>query len=81
MHLIKQESRQHYLQSLGKQPGAAQVDQVIIVEEIKMNLLSKSCLALGIISFLSNLISSSGENEEDNQPQYNLKKENEIWRD
>ena len=45
-----------------------------------MNLLSKSCLALGIISFLSNLISSSGEPEDD-QPQVWPKKENEKWRE
>jgi len=29
-----------------------------------MNLISKSCLALGIIPFLSNLISSSGDGDE-----------------
>jgi hypothetical protein len=61
MHLIKVESKQHYLQSLENKTS---IDQVIIVEEIKMNLLSKSCLALGIITFLSNLTSSASEEME-----------------
>ena len=62
MHLIKVESKQHYIQSI---ENSNTLDQVIIVEEIKMNLLSKSCLALGIITFLSNLISSSGDDLQD----------------
>ena len=36
-------------------------DQIIIVEEIKMNLMSKSCFSPGIINFISNLISSIGD--------------------
>jgi len=31
------------------------------VEEIKMNLLAKSCFAAGLIAMISNLIASSGE--------------------
>jgi len=34
---------------------------VIIVEEIKMNLLAKSCFAPGLIAMISNLIASAGE--------------------
>jgi hypothetical protein len=34
-------------------------DQLIIVEEIKMNLLAKSCFAPGLISCLSNLSASA----------------------
>ena len=44
----------HYLSSL-KIPSN---DQLIIVEEIKMNMLAKSCFAPGIIALLSNLTSS-----------------------
>jgi hypothetical protein len=40
------------------------MDQIIIVEELKMNLLAKSCFAPGIISFLSNLITSMGDGDE-----------------
>ena len=39
-------------------------DQLIIVEEIKMNLLAKSCFAPGLISLISNLIMSAGEPDE-----------------
>ena len=35
-------------------------DQLIIVEEIKMNLLAKSCFAPGLISCMSNLFASAG---------------------
>ena len=33
---------------------------MIIVEEIKMNLLAKSCFAPGLIAMISNLIASAG---------------------
>ena len=36
-------------------------DQLIILEEIKMNLLAKSCFAPGLISCLANLFASAGE--------------------
>ena len=38
-------------------------DRVIIVEEIKMNLLSKSCIIPGIIPMITNLVNSSGLGE------------------
>ena len=78
MHLIKHESKEHYLQSIGCNKASASLDQVIIVEEIKMNLISKSCLALGIIPFLSNLISSSGDGDENEQPDV-MGKHQEDW--
>ena len=40
-------------------------DQMIIVEEIKMNLLAKSCFAPGLIAMISNLIASAGETDTD----------------
>ena len=55
MQLIKPESRKHYYSSLNIPSN----DQLIIVEEIKMNLLAKSCFAPGLIAMISNLISSS----------------------
>lgn len=71
MQLIKQDSKQHYMSSIGSQKIAmtqsANQDQLIIVEEIKMALLAKSCFAPGIISFISNLIMSSGEDDEDDE--------------
>mmetsp|Transcript_38002 Transcript_38002/g.36388 ORF Transcript_38002/g.36388 Transcript_38002/m.36388 type:complete len:89 (+) Transcript_38002:176-442(+) len=36
-------------------------DQIIIVEEIKMNLMAKSCFAPGLITLISNLIASSSD--------------------
>jgi hypothetical protein len=36
-------------------------DQLIVVEEFKMNLLAKSCFSPGIISMISNLITSAGD--------------------
>ena len=36
-------------------------DQLIIVEEIKMNLLAKSCFSPGIIAMISNMVKSSGD--------------------
>lgn len=60
MQLIKPESKQHYLSSLNN-PNSN--DQIIIVEEIKMNLLAKSCFSPGIISFISNLITSSSDED------------------
>ena len=62
IQLIKPENKIHYqngLQSLSKN-GKIGNDQVIIVEEIKMNLLSKSCLIPGIIPMITNLVRSSG---------------------
>jgi hypothetical protein len=59
MQLIKFDSKQHYISSIGAK--ATNLDQLIIVEEIKMALLAKSCFAPGIISFISNLIMSSGD--------------------
>ena len=61
MQLIKPESKQHFYSSISV-PSTA--DQIIIVEEIKMNLMSKSCFSPGIINFISNLISTIGDQGE-----------------
>jgi len=57
MQLIKPESKTHFYSSLNMKSN----DQLIVVEEIKMNLLAKSCFSPGIISMLSNLIASAGD--------------------
>ena len=65
IQLIKPENKIHYqngLQSMSIN-GKLGEDRVIIVEEIKMNLLSKSCIIPGIIPMITNLVSSSGSGE------------------
>lgn len=57
LQLIKPESKTLYFKSLNLPPIN---DQLIIVEEIKMNLLAKSCFAPGLISCISNLFASAG---------------------
>ena len=60
LQLNKSESYQYYystLQNIYKKNNAK--DQLLVIETLKMNLLSKSCLTPGIISLLSNLIISS----------------------
>ena len=61
MQLIKPESKQHYFSSINVNSNT---DQIIIVEEIKMNMMSKSCFSPGIINFISNLIASTGDQGE-----------------
>ena len=63
MQLIKPESKTHYYSSLNMKSN----DQLIIIEEIKMNLLAKSCFSPGIIALISNLITSAGDQDIDNQ--------------
>ncbi|CAD8212795.1 unnamed protein product [Paramecium octaurelia] len=61
MQLIKPESKMHYKQSLGVKQIT---DQIIVVEEFKMNLMAKSCFCPGIITLLGNLVTSAGEQKE-----------------
>lgn len=61
MQLIKPESKQHYYSSLNMKSN----DQLIVVEEFKMNLLAKSCFSPGIISMISNLVASAGDQDKD----------------
>ncbi|EAR83473.2 cation channel family protein (macronuclear) [Tetrahymena thermophila SB210] len=64
MQLIKPESKFHYLSALSQKS----TDQLIVVEEIKMNLLAKSCFCPGIISLIGNLIQSTSAEVTDNEP-------------
>ena len=45
-------------------------DQILVIEALKMNLLSKSCLTPGIIALLSNLVMSSGSEKNGNDPEW-----------
>jgi hypothetical protein len=62
LQLINPESTKHFYSSLNIQPS---FDQLIIIDEIKMNLLAKSCFAPGLISMMSNLIASTGATAEE----------------
>lgn len=62
MQLIKPQSKMLYKKSLNLDSIH---DQLIIVEEIKMNLLAKSCFAPGLIAMISNLVSSMSDPEEE----------------
>ena len=64
MQLIKPESKHLYYKSVKLSPLQ---DQLIIVEEIKMNLLAKSCFAPGLIAMISNLIASASDIEHDEE--------------
>ena len=66
LQLIKPENKIHYLSGLESLSTDNKIneDRIIIIEEIKMNLLSKSCLIPGIIPFIANLVRSSGSSGE-----------------
>jgi len=60
IQLIKPESKYHFYNSIQNvYRKKMQNDQLILIEEIKMNILSKSCLTPGILALLSNLLMSS----------------------
>jgi hypothetical protein len=63
MQLLKPDSKFLYYSSLNLSPLN---DQLIIVEEIKMNILAKSCFAPGLITLISNLVASQGNINTDN---------------
>lgn len=63
IQLIKPESKILYYKSLNL-PSSIN-EQLIIVEEIKINLLAKSCFAPGLISLISKLFSSAGDRDTD----------------
>ena len=65
LQLIKPESKVHYFNGIDSLSLNNNIikDRLIIIEEIKMNLLSKSCLSPGIIPLIANLVRSSGSSE------------------
>jgi hypothetical protein len=66
IQLIKPENKIHYLSGLESLSINNKIssDRMVILEEIKMNLLSKSCLIPGIIPLIANLVRSSGSEDE-----------------
>ena len=62
MQLIKPESKMLYHKSLNL---SAINDQLIIVEEFKMNMLAKSCFAPGLITMIANLVASASDPDEE----------------
>ena len=61
LQLNKQDNCQHYFIALqDKYKRNMPSDILLVIESLKMNLLSKSCLTPGIISLISNLVISSG---------------------
>ncbi len=62
IQLIKPESRYHYFNSLQAiYKKRMPPDQLILIEEFKMHMLSKSCITPGILALVSNLLMSSSE--------------------
>ena len=73
LQLNRPESTNYYYSTLQlKYHKRMLPDKLLVIEHIKMNLLSKSCLTPGIISLISNLvISSSAENAfSKNEPEW-----------
>ena len=73
LQLNKSESYQYYYSTLQNIYRKNMIkDQLLVIESLKMNLLSKSCLTPGIISLLSNLIisSSTGIMLSKNEPEW-----------
>ncbi len=71
IQLNKSENSGHYFNGL--QPmykKHMKNDQILEIESIKMNLLSKSCLTPGIMALISNLMMSSGEISSSNESEW-----------
>mmetsp|Transcript_33776 Transcript_33776/g.54185 ORF Transcript_33776/g.54185 Transcript_33776/m.54185 type:complete len:682 (+) Transcript_33776:1252-3297(+) len=64
MQLTSKESHQLF-ESSSKQVSGHDLfsSQIVCIDEIKMNILSKSCLVPGLITMINNLIASSDEND------------------
>lgn len=56
IQLLRPESELHYSLSITKKSN---LDQILCIDELKLSLLSKSCLCPGIIALISNLITTS----------------------
>lgn len=85
MQLIKSENKYHYFNALQSiYCKKMQPDQLITIEEIKMNLLAKSCLTPGVLALISNLVMSSSPlplgHDKDWLKEYSEGKNHEIYR-
>ena len=65
LQIIKSKNKIHYFNGLDSLSINNKInkDRLIIIEEIKMNLLSKSCISPGIIPLIANLVRSSGSSK------------------
>lgn len=69
--LIKSESKHHYRAStMNSKRHGASLDQIIVIEEMKMNLIAKSCFCPGLITLCSNLIATSTDFNEDSEERW-----------
>ena len=68
LQIIKPENKIHYFSGLESLRIGNNLnnDRLIVIEEIKMNLLSKSCLSPGIIPFIANLVCSTHSSQKTN---------------
>ena len=84
LQLIKPENKYHYYNSLQKiYKDRMPADNLIIIEEIKMNLIAKSCLTPGIMAMIANLVMSSSSlpnNDCDWLKEYSEGRGHEIYR-
>ena len=64
MQLIKPESEHHFELSISTNNSR---DQIVCINELKLGLLSKSCLCRGIITLLTNLISTNNVVEDNDK--------------
>ena len=65
LQLIDQNNISHYFNTVEEYQIKNKIspDRIIVNQEIKINLISKSCLIPGLIPFISNLIRSSGSSK------------------
>ena len=77
IQLIKPESEHHFELSISTNYSR---DQIVCINELKLGLLSKSCLCRGIITLLTNLISTNNV-VEDNDRAKKILEENEWMSD
>ena len=77
IQLIKPESEHHFELSISTSYSR---DQIVCINELKLGLLSKSCLCRGIITLLTNLISTNNV-VEDNDQAKKILEENEWMSD
>ena len=77
MQLIKPESEHHFELSISANNSR---DQIVCINELKLGLISKSCLCRGIITLLTNLISTNNV-VEDNDKAKKILEENEWMSD
>ena len=85
LQLNKQDNISHFYNSVqSAYKKIMKQDQLIVIESLKMNLLSKSCITPGIMALVTNLVMTAGDvdetNEEDWMKEYSDGRGHEIYR-